>query len=289
MKVGDKVKYLGGDVWAKDANCNINEIYTIARISDSSFKVIENEMGYWLGKQYFELVKEPKLIKKEEKVMAKQDYRIEGSKALRQAFVEECGLTPKSDDTLQSYDAFTSSNQKPKTVRGAGKMNLDGDKAFTLPQQWDEAVKYVNDFYKPEVPKVKNNDWVYILTDYKVGYKKIGDVFQITRVDGDYLYFEPDKSVTLDRVRLATPSEIKEVTIPKFKMADYESNINKEEKTISFGCQTYTKNEVKLLIDAAKLCASVGRKANVTANGFTVNISDTLTVNNLETILKLIK
>jgi len=72
-------------------------------------------------------------------------------------------------------------------------------------------------------------------------------------------------------------------------MDGYTSEINKSAKTITFGCQTYTAKEVKLLLDAAELCAQIGRKANVTTNGFTVNITDTLTISDLEKILKELK
>jgi len=290
FKVGDKVEYLGGDSWAKDAKCEVNRVYTICKISPASLKVTEDKSGYWLDKKYFKLV--PKLIKQKVEIMKKQDFSIEGSKALKVAFVEECKLKVYSRTTINGNCSLTSEGMPTRMVQGTGS---NRNRHFVLPQQWEEAVKYVNDFYKPEVvkPVIKIGDYVVVVKNESHGFK-VGTIAVIYRIS-DYCYLEAGALKYVHKeyeLRLATPAEIKAYKAslaPKFKMADYESSINKEAKTISFGCQTYTEKEVKLLLDAANLCSVIGRRANVTANGFTVNISDTLTVKNLETILKLIK
>ena len=93
-------------------------------------------------------------------------------------------------------------------------------------------------------------------------------------------------------MRMATPAEIKlykEALKLKFNMAGYDSIINKSAKTISFGCQTYTKVEVKLLLDAATLCERVGYSAKVKGSGFIVNETDILTTASLTKILAQLK
>lgn len=62
----------------------------------------------------------------------------------------------------------------------------------------------------------KVDDWVITITETSKFYNKpkVGEVFKIVKISNEHLYFNENNSVKKDRVRLATPEEIKFANIP---------------------------------------------------------------------------
>lgn len=221
IEVGSKVQYLGGDSWAKSAKCDIGEIYTVSVIDGEYLKVKEDDSVFWLRKECFKLIKK-------EKTMKMKDFSIEGSVALKKAFVEECKLEIYTSGTIRDNKYLTSVDMTVGTVQGTGtKYSMH----FILPQNWDEAVKYVKEFLKPDQPE--------------------------------------------------------------FKVCGYESKLDKENKSVSFGCKTISKKQVEAVITAAELCNYIGFTAKVTSDGIKfIDVSagkNYLTLEELKQILKAIK
>lgn len=92
------------------------------------------------------------VLKQKPEKMKKEHFTIEGIEPLKKAFVEASGFGDNGIDA----DYLTSSNLKEKcfTARNS-KLNTH----FILPQQWDEAMEYVKNFWEPEF---KVGDLVFI-------------------------------------------------------------------------------------------------------------------------------
>lgn len=284
FQVGDKVEFIGNKVsksntYYADKTCVIGDIYTVNYVDKDHIKLEEDGMKFWLYKEHFKLSTQTEL-----KQTQMENYSIEGSKALKTAFVEECKLTLNTSSTITGYKYLTSKDKPIGTVQGTGTKT---SQHFVLPKDWDAAVKYVTEFNT--APKFKVNDWVVGWHCTYKTYKTIA--WQIGKVTTGYISpkEETSGSTGINNVRFATPEEIKAAENPGYEMAGYNSKIDKSAKTISFGCQTYTKKEVKLLLDAANLCNKIGYSAKVKGNGFVVNDTDILTSDNLTKILGLLK
>jgi len=73
-------------------------------------------------------------------------FSIGGSATLKQALINECGLTAFSTDTISHYNYLIPKTGSVKTLCGDS-----GDKQkihFNLPQDWDAAVIHLNNFFK---------------------------------------------------------------------------------------------------------------------------------------------
>jgi len=373
FKIGDKVKFTdctGRDDDNGDSNvatatfeharkyCEKNIIYIVTEVSVLGSIKLVGTRNYWFNKLQFELSTQTKL-----KQAKMENYSIEGSKALKTAFVEECKLKVYSDTKINNERHLTSEDISKGTVQSTG---TKCKQHFVLPKDWDAAVKYVTKFNA--VPKFKNGDYVVVVKNTSGSCNKVGDIGILSRTTDRNTHVEaiPESRGAgnchdFGDLRLATPAEIKKATtvvykagdivvitdnnngsinrvgdvgicvselyrtgdqiqvkvgdytgssnwtmftdmriattaeikafkaVPTFKMAGYDSSINKSAKTISFGCQTYTKAEVKLLLDATKLCERVGYSAKVKASGFVVNETDILTPDSLTKILAQLK
>lgn len=299
FKVGDKVIYIGNtegsvqSTYYAEKTCTIGNEYTISKISTGTtlpIQLVEDSVRFNLHPEHFKLSTQTKLKQTE-----MENYSIEGSKALKTAFVEECKLTLSSDSTISDYTYFTSEDKPIGTVQGTSRAK---EQHFVLPKDWDKAVKYVTEFNTPK-PVFKIGDWVVVLPEDEFYYNcDKENAQQITSIDSlndrtPYSLNFPDGGTnSYAKVRKATAAEIKAATIARenlYKMAGYVSKIDKSAKTISFGCQTYTKKEVKLLLDAAELCERVGYSAKVKGSGFVVSETDILTPANLAKILEQLK
>lgn len=158
--------------------------------------------------------------------MKKQDFTIEGSEALKKAFVEESGMDISQIDYLEM---LTNSKIKDKAITSRMTHEKEGMR-FILPQQYNEALEYVKNFWEEEKPEFKVGDWVRrTWTDGDI------DLFQITGIESQKYrhalpYFRNGSALTLStsetsikdnryKDRHATPEEIKEAT--SFKDGEY--------------------------------------------------------------------
>lgn len=63
---------------------------------------------------------------------------------------------------------------------------------------------------------IKPGDWCITTTEVPLGYHlhKVGEIFKVTKIRNGSVYFDAYKSVSLDRVRLATLEEVQEAMYP---------------------------------------------------------------------------
>lgn len=216
-----------------------------------------------------------------------KDYTIEGSVALKRAFVEEC--------KLKVYDSTTITNTEFKylTSDDMPKGEVQGKKTkeavhFKLPEQWDEAVEYVKKFNSPKEPKVKTfkeGDYVTCIkvgSDRSAGWEQ-GLVFKVTSARDNIAFGGKDgNGVYFTSLRKATKAEIEAFTT--ITMDGYSSYIDKE-KTVNFGCKSFTADDVKCIIRTIELCEYIGRDSIASIEGFKVN-ADTIGLDKLNIILK---
>ena len=142
-----------------------------------------------------------------------KDYTIEGSVALKTAFIEECKLKVYSSDTINNK-YFTSEDMEKGKVQGCG---VKRARHFVLPTQWDEAVEYVKNFNSPKEPKVKTFKEGDYVTCIKVDFDKSagwgqGLVFKVTSVrDGIAFGGKHNNGVYFTSLRKATKAEIEKL------------------------------------------------------------------------------
>ena len=139
--------------------------------------------------------------------MNKQDFTIEGSIALKKAFIEETGLK----DSYINYNRFLCPSSK-KDVDGLTSICKKKNPHFILPQDWQKALDYIKEYFKKE-PEFKVGDWVVWKTDPD---NKPYKLLKITE-DEFVVEFLPAPNCGVydgkveDMCRLATPEEIKSV------------------------------------------------------------------------------
>lgn len=232
FKVGYKVEFIGkgtsmNSTYYDDKTCVIGGIYTVNLVDSESIKLEEDKLKFWLYSEHFKLSTQTKL-----KQTKMENYSIEGSKALKTAFVEECGLKTYNSSTLDCR-LLTSVSVPVGTVQGGAETS----RHFVLPKDWDKAVAYVKEFNtpKPVLPVYKVGDWVTILksdsnwTDDMNKY--VGTTVQIISINntgykgGTDITFKDSNCWTWSsyskHYRLATPAEIKKATTPVvFKAGD---------------------------------------------------------------------
>lgn len=149
------------------------------------------------------------------KDMEKKDFTIGGSFALRKAFIEEYG-TPHHDITYLDwpYICIESTSEKPYIASSRCKCDIH----FTLPQQWDEAMAYAKEYFKPSEKEFKKGDWVKVIGADKLGTMQNYPTGTILRVvDNDKCYRETcyamdGKGIGVHQsaLTLATESDIKD-------------------------------------------------------------------------------
>lgn len=100
--------------------------------------------------------------------------------------------------------------------------------------QWFDAVY--------EEDEIKIGDLVITTTAIDNSYSKpnIGEIFKVTKVKDNDVYFEPWNSVNINRVRKATPNEVEKYL--EVEIDDYEAEVINGK--IAFGCQEFDKDEL---------------------------------------------
>lgn len=207
----------------------------------------------------------------------KRDFTIEGSEALKKAFVEESGLN-NSDIFWNLF--LTPSNVKEKALTcTAYKQYIH----FILPSQWDEAIKYVKEYFTEPQEEIAIGDWVTILKSEENWCdpdmnEYVGKTYQVTSVDnntdkgsiikfkndGDWEWTSGDK-----HFRLATTEEI--ASTLTFKIGQYTAIINPTDVEI-IGRGSIFHADFRRM--ASKLLY-----ANFECGGYTVNASiDTIDI-----------
>jgi len=100
------------------------------------------------------VLKEQETNKSEQMDTSKFMYTIEGSTALKEAFIKEVGFKTLSDGTHSKYNYLAAFDNGKKIFSGDNaKRNIH----FILPQDWDKAVKYVKELYEEpsiSLPKI---------------------------------------------------------------------------------------------------------------------------------------
>jgi len=103
--------------------------------------------------------------------MDKQDFTIEGSIALKKAFVEEGGFKVLDETTINFAWLTSIPGEKYKLQGETGKCSQN----FILPQDWDKALKYVKNYWEEEF---KVGDYVYVISA-DVGATGVGNQFGV--------------------------------------------------------------------------------------------------------------
>lgn len=172
--------------------------------------------------------------------MEKQNFSIEGTVALKKAFVEELNLTTSSEGSITEWKYLTNGLR----VDLCG-VNVEKGLHFKLPQQWDEAVIYAKEFFRKE-PKFKIGDYI-----VAVGSTEEHKVRKITafKIEGDMFRWEemgcPSKGEfphawNLSDVRHATAEEIEEYNHPKLPVINGYTGEDKGD-TLKYGCAELSK------------------------------------------------
>lgn len=101
------------------------------------------------------------------------------------------------------------------------------------------------EFFSPIYKEnVSAGDWVCVIANEEWAYKNVGDVFKIVKVAGNNLYFDRTCAVNINRVRKATPAEIKANTTVKIE--GYEAKF--KGTNVEIEGQLYDKEELKEFI-----------------------------------------
>ena len=193
----------------------------------------------------FEQFKEYVLNQPKQETMKKEDFTIEGSEALKKAFVEESGLT---DNYLTPWNTSAYMCARAGGQKGFDAVLLKGSTRpnhFVLPQDWDKALQYVKEFF--EEPKYKVGDWV-------ISTQKFMGAQQILKIDdvGDYVLSKQLNTFAEDVVRLATPKEIESAKTKTFKLGEYTAVVDKDKVTID-GRGSLTHGQCIELVDKLRL------------------------------------
>lgn len=183
-------------------------------------------------------------------MLKKEEFTIEGSEALKKAFVEESGLN-NSDIFWNLF--LTPSNVKEKALTcTAYKQYIH----FILPSQWDEALEYVKEYFAEDEFKV--GDWVIgwhaTCKDFKTKAWQIGRLTStsVRPVDKSDNYGTDYKSV-----RKATPEEIKAAQIKTFKLGEHTAVVTEDKVEIA-GRGSLTHAECIQLVDNLRKPSFIG-------------------------------
>lgn len=225
------------------------------------------------------------VLKSSKDMNKNQNFSISGSLTLKKAFVEEVGLPILSQNSvntnLTAWDAG-------KGLQGGASIPPSNHIIFNLPEDWDNAIQYVKEYFKEE-PKFKIGDYV-VITNPINSCNSAGEIGVITELEDNDCRVVVDKTrktnnwIPLHYLRLATPEEIKSVqtktitigdkrilfTISKgkivadgteFSVQDWkhiksimliQSNLHQYSvifPTVKVGCTTITLDEINLIID----------------------------------------
>jgi hypothetical protein len=199
---------------------------------------IEHRLSYGLDnniqgcKEKYTIQQVKELINYKEN-MEKEKFTIEGSVALKKAFVEELGIEKSSTFIITNYLCPSAHQGKLGTRK-----NKDY-KHFILPQQWNEALEYVKEYFTEEEFKI--GDKVVILNNNHMGNLLIGSVgtiisdqnnpkFSIKGImksgEVGIWYYSGEGDI-----RKATPEEIKKAQEPKYKefpLGGYTAKVTKD-------------------------------------------------------------
>ena len=144
--------------------------------------------------------------------MKKEDFTIEGSTALKKAFVEEGGFITTAYFASYKYlsNLLSSSEEDNNKLFGT---DTKESKHFVLPQQYNEALEYVKDFWKEE-EKFDVGDWVIGWHDNWHNRRSVAwQIFSILTLNG-VKFARPDDAARgnteLKNIRKATPEEIEQ-------------------------------------------------------------------------------
>jgi len=212
----------------------------------------------------YEEFKEYVLKNKPKEDMEKQDFTIEGSEALKKAFVEESGLKNSSI----SWSMYLTNSATPNAITSTyGKR----DSHFVLPKDWEKALDYVKEYFKEE-EKFKVGDWVVVLPEDKYFCNCEQNIAQ--QIDelqeGELPYvlkFRDGHTNSHAEVRLATPKEIEAVKTKTFKLGEHTAVVTKDKVEIA-GRGSLTHQECIALVDKLK-------RANFQCGGFTISVNYT--------------
>ena len=143
----------------------------------------------------------------------KKPFAITGSVALKEAFVKEAGLSFYTNDSAKYKWIIPCENpENINEMQGIGTLPYNNSIAFSLPQQYEEAIEYVKTYWKEEF---NVGDWIWNSEE--------GEVFQIEEIneskdacrgngrDSCYYTLYTDSSKEYWS-RKATPEEIKSAT-----------------------------------------------------------------------------
>jgi hypothetical protein len=98
---------------------------------------------------------------------SKQPFTIGGSVALKKALLEEAGLTPCSNDTVKHGYLIIETD----TIKMAGRAFAKKDVHYHLPEEYDEALQAVKDFFAEE-PTFEKGKWYYaVVSRYEFLFK----------------------------------------------------------------------------------------------------------------------
>lgn len=166
--------------------------------------------------------------------MKKQDFTIEGSVALKKAFIEECGVGMHEVFfgifTLDEYKYLINSD------KGFAGINSKCNLNFNLNTQYGEALEYVREYFKPEEPEFKVGDYIIPIGCTKETVRIITN-FDI--IENDLHWSEKEDLILihswpLGKIRHATPEEIEDYNNPKLPTINgYEGKL--VDKMIVYG------------------------------------------------------
>jgi len=153
----------------------------------------------------------------------KQEFSIEGSVALKTAFVQEAGLTTYTKNTITGTylvpEGRLNQVQSSANTRAAH---------FRLPAQYAEALAYVKDYYTPEAKKMYFGD-----TEFTV-YKTYADC-------------------SSGRITKAEVKKVVDWLDTKITILGYDMNLAVSEKNfIQFGCISGTAEQAKAILAEMK-------------------------------------
>lgn len=172
------------------------------------------------------------VLKQNPEKMKKQDFTIEGTVALKKAFIEDGGFKITSIDY---EDYLTSSKQIDNALTSIGAIQEDRIN-FNLNTQYGEALEYVREYFKTEEPEFKVGDLA-VNTDESSNYYN-GELGIIEYLSDTHFTFKgkPQSECNhkpLDYLRKPTTLEIEEYNNTKLP------EINGYEGSFEKGCLKY--------------------------------------------------
>jgi len=95
-------------------------------------------------------------------------------------------------------------------------------------------------------------------------------------------------SYTSSVMQLATPTQIKAATAPKYKLCDYDGVPVARAGKISFGCRTYTTAQVQTLRDAMTILMDMSRSATLTESKLSFRDGSSISNTDITKIISII-